>query len=253
MRQLDLQGPAGRLEALLEGAPGARFAAMVCHPHPRLGGTLHNHATYRLARAARTAGGLVLRFNYRGVGRSAGRYDRGRGEAEDARAALASLKDAFPGLPILACGFSFGAWMAISAGGTDPEVRGFLLAGVALRSVDLVLGSVAPEIAAPPVPPALAGASGPETPSPQPEPIAELTQSGPRELRAVERPIAVIQGERDELGPPPEVERALAGSRGPRRMAVVPRATHLFTEDLAGLQREAEAALAWLILAGEIS
>src|SRR5512140_2898969 len=72
--QVDLSGPAGRIEALLDEVPGASFAALVCHPHPRYGGTMHNHATYRLARALRGAGGTTLRFNYRGVGRSAGTY-----------------------------------------------------------------------------------------------------------------------------------------------------------------------------------
>ena len=86
MPQLDLDGPAGRLEALLEEpADPPRLAALVCHPHPQMGGTMHTHAVYRLARAIRAAGGVTLRFNYRGVGRSAGRYDHGRGEADDTR------------------------------------------------------------------------------------------------------------------------------------------------------------------------
>jgi len=208
---VDLQGPAGRLEGLLEDAGEARFAAVVCHPHPRFGGTMHNHATYRLAKAIRARGGAALRFNFRGVGRSAGAYDRGRGEAEDARAALDWLRAARPGLPLLACGFSFGAWMAALAAGGDPEVRGLVLAGLALRSADLDL------------------------------------DRDPAEVRGIERPVAVIQAERDEFGAPDEVARALAGSRGPRRLAVVRGATHLFTEALPTLQREAEAALEWIL------
>jgi len=207
---VDLQGPAGRLEGLLEEAPGARFAALVCHPHPRFGGTLHNHATYRLARAVRAKGGVSLRFNFRGVGRSAGRYDLGRGEADDARAALGWLAGARPGLPLLACGFSFGAWMAAAAGGTDARVRGILCAGLALRSADLDLVRDAADV------------------------------------RAIEKPLAVIQAEADEFGAPAEVEAALAGSRGPRRLAVVQGATHLFTGALEPLQQAAEAALGWL-------
>jgi hypothetical protein len=211
--QLDLHGPAGRLDALLEGGPGASFAALVCHPHPRLGGTMHNHATYRLARAVRARGGEALRFNFRGVGRSAGAWGGGDGEAEDAAAALAFLARERPGAPLLACGFSFGAWMALLAGGAEPRVRGFLLAGLALRAPDL----------------------------------ARFREAG--RLREVERPVAVIQAERDELGTPTEVEEAVAGSRGPRRVVAVRGATHLFGEDLAALQREGEAAIGWMLAA----
>ncbi len=209
--QLDLQGPAGRLEAQLEASPSPAFAALVCHPHPRFGGTLHNHATYRLAKAVRAKGGDALRFNYRGVGRSAGTYGGGDGEAEDAAAALAWLARERPGLPLLSCGFSFGAWMAILAGGPDPRVSGLLVAGLALRAPDL----------------------------------ARFRESG--RARDVEKPLAVVQAERDEFGTPTDVEAALAGSRGPRRLVSVPGATHLFTEQLAALQREAEAALEWLL------
>lgn len=209
--QLDLQGPAGRLEALLEGPRSASFAALVCHPHPRFGGTMHNHATYRLAKAVRARGGAALRFNYRGVGRSAGAFGGGDGEALDAAAALAWLARERPGIPLLACGFSFGAWMAMLAGGAEPRVTGLLLAGLALRAPDL----------------------------------ERFRESG--RARDLEKPIAIVQAERDAFGTPDEVQAALAGSRGPRRLAAVPGATHLFGEDLSALQREAEAALDWLL------
>src|SRR5215831_1128787 len=88
-----LDGPAGRLEAVLEepevGEP--REAALVCHPHPQHGGTMHNKVVYRIARGLRTAGAVVLRFNYRGVHLSEGEYANGEGELEDARSALAYL------------------------------------------------------------------------------------------------------------------------------------------------------------------
>ena len=96
--QVDLVSSAGRLEALLEESPDPRFAAVVCHPHPLFGGTMHTHAAYRIARAVRERGGTALRFNFRGVGRSSGRYDGGEGEADDARAALAFLAAERPGL-----------------------------------------------------------------------------------------------------------------------------------------------------------
>jgi uncharacterized protein len=135
--RLDLTGPAGRLEALLEEPPGARFAAVVLHPHPLHGGTMHNHATYQLARAAREAGGATLRFQFRGVGLSAGRHDFGRGELEDARAALAALRERHPALPLLAGGMSFGAWIALQLACAGPDVRGALVAGVASRAFAL--------------------------------------------------------------------------------------------------------------------
>jgi hypothetical protein len=206
---VDLAGHAGRLEALVDDVPAATFAALVCHPHPRFGGTMHNHATYRLARAVRAAGGLSLRFNYRGVGRSAGAWDAGRGEADDAQVALAWLARERPELPRLACGFSFGAWIAIATGGEDPGVRAVVAAGLALRSADL-----------------------------------ELARD-PGSVRALPKPLAVVQAERDEYGTPDEVSAALAASAGPRRVWVVERATHLFGEDLPGLQRAAEEAVRW--------
>ncbi len=212
--QIDLRGPAGRLEALFEEAPASLFAALVCHPHPLLGGTMHNHATYWLARAVRARRGAVLRFNYRGVGRSAGSFASGDGEALDTAAALAWLARERPGLPLLACGFSFGAWMALLAGGEDPHVRGLLLAGLALRAPDL----------------------------------DRFRESG--RARDLEKPIAVVQAEKDEFGTPAEVEAALAGSRGPRRLAAVPGTTHLFVEDLSALEREAEAMIPWLLAGG---
>ena len=91
IESLFLAGPAGRLEALLEepedGAPSE--AALVCHPHPQHGGTMHNKVVYRIARGLRSAGAVVLRFNYRGVNLSEGKYAHGEGELDDARAALA--------------------------------------------------------------------------------------------------------------------------------------------------------------------
>lgn len=114
IERLFIPGPAGRLEALLEepegGAPGA--VALVCHPHPLHGGTMHNKAAYRLARGLRRAGAVTLRFNFRGVHLSEGDYGHGRGEVEDAGAAAGWLKARYPGLPVVVSGFSFGARVA---------------------------------------------------------------------------------------------------------------------------------------------
>src|SRR5919206_3392138 len=125
---MQLSGPAGRLEALYERPERPLFAAVVCHPHPLFGGTMHNHATYRLAKAVRAHGGASLRFNFRGVGLSSGEHDGGRGEVDDARAALAFVAERHPDVPRLACGFSFGAWMALEAGCPDASVPGVVCA-----------------------------------------------------------------------------------------------------------------------------
>lgn len=209
MGSVDIAGPVGRLEALLEEVPSPRFAALVCHPHPVHGGTMHNHATYRLARAARAAGGLSLRFNYRGVGRSAGAYDHGRGEAEDAAAALALLAARFPALPRLACGFSFGAHAAVAAGLRDGGVAGLLLAGVVVVARDDVPRDLAPLVATP-------------------------------------RPAAIVQAEHDEFGTPEAVRAALVGSAGERLVLPIAGATHLFEGRLDALQAAAEGAARWL-------
>lgn len=110
-----LPGPAGKLEALLEepetGAP--RAAALVCHPHPKHGGTMHNKVVYRLARGLRKTGHVVLRFNFRGVNLSEGAYDDGVGEVEDARWCLSYLRNRYPELPYTVAGFSFGSRVAL--------------------------------------------------------------------------------------------------------------------------------------------
>ena len=111
IESLFLDGPAGRLEALLEEPEQAapREAALVCHPHPQHGGTMHNKVVYRIARGLRTAGAAVLRFNYRGVNLSEGEYAHGEGELEDARATLQYLRERYPDLPFTLAGFSFGS------------------------------------------------------------------------------------------------------------------------------------------------
>ena len=109
-----IDGPAGRLEAMLEepegGAP--REAALVCHPHPLHGGTLHNKVVHRLARGLRASGCVTLRFNFRGVNLSEGVHDNGVGEVADAEAAKAVLRRRYPDLPLTVAGFSFGSRVA---------------------------------------------------------------------------------------------------------------------------------------------
>jgi alpha/beta superfamily hydrolase len=118
IESLFINGPAGRLEALLEepddGAP--RETALVCHPHPQHGGTMHNKVVYRIARGLRAAGAVVLRFNYRGVNLSEGEYAHGEGELDDARAALGYLRERYPELPLTLAGFSFGSRVVLRLG-----------------------------------------------------------------------------------------------------------------------------------------
>ncbi len=133
-----LAGPAGRLEALLEppehGAPAA--AALVCHPHPLYGGTMHNKVVYRLARGLRRAGNVVLRFNFRGVGRSEGGHAHMAGEIEDARAALDWLRARYPDAPVVLAGFSFGARVVTRLGCQLPDLRRIVIAGFPTRMGD---------------------------------------------------------------------------------------------------------------------
>jgi alpha/beta superfamily hydrolase len=132
-----IAGPAGRLEAILEepeGAPPAR-AALVCHPHPLYGGTMHNKVVHRLARGLRTSGAVVLRFNFRGVGQSQGEHAHGEGEVDDARAALDWLRGRYPDLPFELAGFSFGARVVLRLGCAARPVR-MIAAGFPTKGMD---------------------------------------------------------------------------------------------------------------------
>ena len=114
---LSLAGPAGRLEAILDlpGDAQVRGAAVVCHPHPQHGGTMHNKVAHTLARAFARSGYAALRFNFRGTEGSEGEYDEGRGELDDALAALGWIRDRYPEGPLWLAGFSFGAAIAVRA------------------------------------------------------------------------------------------------------------------------------------------
>lgn len=118
IESVEIAGPAGRIEALLEAPEDAAptEACLVCHPHPLYGGTMYNKVVHRTAKGLRRAGGAVLRFNFRGVGRSEGVHDNGPGEMEDARACLSYLRERFPGIPYSISGFSFGSRVALKLG-----------------------------------------------------------------------------------------------------------------------------------------
>jgi alpha/beta superfamily hydrolase len=118
IKSLLISGPAGELEALLEEPEEAqpRETALVAHPHPLYGGTMHSKVVHRLARGLRRAGAAVLRFNFRGVGGSDGTHSGGPGEVEDARACLEWLRSRYPGLPYTLAGFSFGSGVVLRLG-----------------------------------------------------------------------------------------------------------------------------------------
>ena len=136
VRKLWFEGPAGRLEAALRVAATPRAAAVVAHPHPLYGGSLHNPVVFHAERGLNAAGLTTLRFNFRGVGSSEVAHDEGRGEVEDVAAAACWLRGAAPGAPLLLVGYSFGAWCALRHALGDPSVAAFVALGLPLSRYD---------------------------------------------------------------------------------------------------------------------
>ncbi|HEV2460636.1 MAG TPA: alpha/beta family hydrolase [Ktedonobacterales bacterium] len=204
LQAVDIPAPHGRLEGLLrlpdaaEGPP--RMAAVVCHALPTAGGTMHFKAVFRIAQALGQIGMPVLRFNFRGVGRSTGTFDEGRGEADDVRAALDELARRYPELPLCVAGFSFGAKVGLPVGCADARVQQVIGAGVPVELLDVDT---------------LAGCA---------------------------KPKLIVQGERDQYGPPPRLRDWYARLSEPKALVVVPAADHFFTDQLSQL---AEALLAY--------
>jgi alpha/beta superfamily hydrolase len=139
-RSLLLPGSAGNLEALFWDVSAAagepRLAAVVCHPHPLYGGTMHNKVVYQAAKTLHHAGLPVLRFNFRGVGLSEGAHDGGRGEQDDIRAVLDFLAGRFSGVPLVVAGFSFGAWVGLRVGCEESKVVALAGLGMPVDNVD---------------------------------------------------------------------------------------------------------------------
>jgi alpha/beta superfamily hydrolase len=133
-----IAGTAGKLEALLEEPEDMApvEAALVCHPHPQHGGTMHNKVVYRLARGLRKSGCVVLRFNYRGVNLSEGEYDHSYGETDDGRAALHELQRRYSDLPLLAAGFSFGSRIVTRLANEHRAIGRLILVGFPLNYRD---------------------------------------------------------------------------------------------------------------------
>jgi alpha/beta superfamily hydrolase len=138
-RNFFLAGAAGRLEALLWTVPVADppLVAVVCHPHPLFGGTMHNKVVYQAAKALHLPDIPVLRFNFRGAGQSEGAHDRGIGEQADVRVALDYLAAVFPHRPILLAGFSFGSVVGLRVGCADQRVSELIGLGIPVDHSDL--------------------------------------------------------------------------------------------------------------------
>jgi alpha/beta superfamily hydrolase len=129
----------GHLEGILkpeEEGVSPLYAALVCHPHPLYGGTMHNKVVFKVAQALQMLGMPALRFNFRGVGNSTGTYDEGRGEMDDVRFALEFLSRRYPGLPVILAGFSFGAYVALRVAAIDDRVQAMIGLGVPARMFD---------------------------------------------------------------------------------------------------------------------
>ncbi len=134
---LFIPSPHGRLEAILkEPRVPIRGAALVLHPHPLFGGTMHNKVVFRAATALNDAGLLTLRINFRGVGQSTGEHDEGRGERDDVRAGLDYLAENYPGQEITLCGFSFGARVGLEVGFVDERVARLISIGTPVDTYD---------------------------------------------------------------------------------------------------------------------
>jgi alpha/beta superfamily hydrolase len=138
-RSLFLPGEAGRLEAMLwtSAVTSSDLVALVCHPHPLFGGTMHNKVVFQTAKALHRRSIPVLRFNFRGAGQSEGLHDKGQGEKDDVRTALDFLAGEFPDRPIILAGFSFGSWVGLAEGCEDKRVSDLIGLGIPVNSVSL--------------------------------------------------------------------------------------------------------------------
>jgi alpha/beta superfamily hydrolase len=194
----DLTGPAGPLEALLDVPEGdatqgtVRAAVAFAHPHPQYGGTMHTKVVFQGSKALTRIGCAVLRFNFRGVGRSEGTFDRGEGEQADFRAALDYLAAHYPGVRLWAAGFSFGAWVALEVGAVDDRVS--VLIGIA--------------------PPVATSVSG------QPYDFSNTLAST--------KPKFFIQGEADDVCPVEAMWAFYGRLQEPKELVVIDAADHLF-------------------------
>ncbi len=203
-----LDGAAGRLEALLNaGAETATHAAVICHPHPLFGGTLHNKVVFHTMKALNSFGFPVLRFNFRGAGLSAGEHDNGNGEVEDVRAALNWIDAEFH-LPLILAGFSFGAAVGMRAACSDERVKALIGLGT-------------------PVAPVTSEAE---------EPRAYTFEF----LGDCAKPKLFVSGARDPFGPKTKLESMVQSLPEPKKLVFIEGADHFFEGRLRELRETIE-------------
>jgi uncharacterized protein len=191
IRSRFIEGPAGRLEALLNsGAENATHAALVCHPHPVYGGTMHNKVVFHAMKALNSFGFPVLRFNFRGFGLSEGEHAHGEGEAEDVRAALDWLERDFP-LPVIFAGFSFGAAVGLRVACPDDRVKAVVGLGLPVQPVD--------------------------------NRTYDLDF-----LQSCCKPKLFVSGSRDQYGPRAKVEALVNSLPEPKKLVIIDSADHFF-------------------------
>lgn len=148
---VNIPTPQGHLEGILkpesEGVE-PRYVAVVCHPHPLYGGTMHNKVVFKVAQTLQMLHIPALRFNFRGVGHSSGVYDEGRGEMDDVRAALEFMSRRYAGIPAIIAGFSFGAFVGLRVAAIDDRVQAMIGLGVPARWLenDTFLGGGKPKL-----------------------------------------------------------------------------------------------------------
>ena len=203
IRSFFFEGPAGRLEALLnEGAVNASHAALVCHPHPLYGGTLHNKVVFHTMKALHSFGFPVLRFNFRGTGLSEGEHDHGYGEGEDVTAALNWL-DRELHLPIFFAGFSFGAAVGMRVACADSRVKAAIGLGIPVLPADERVYSF-------------------------------------EFLRDCAKPKLFVSGARDQFGPKVKLEETVAAAADPKKLVLIEGADHFFEGRLRELRDAVE-------------
>ena len=209
IRSFFLAGPAGRLEALLNaGLPAATHAAVVCHPHPLYGGTLHNKVVFHTMKALNSFGFPVLRFNFRGTGLSEGEHANGIGEVEDVRAALDWLEREFT-LPIIFAGFSFGAAVGLRAAYAYSNDRVRALIALGLPAV----------------------------------PVADRNEERVYDfefLRACTKPKLFVSGSRDQFAPKGTLEALVNTFADPKKLVRIEAGDHFFEGRLKELRTAVE-------------
>lgn len=203
IKSIFLEGSLGRLEALLNaGAENATHAALVCHPHPLFGGTLHNKVVFHTMKALNSFGFPVLRFNFRGTGLSEGEHDDGRGEIEDVRTGLAWLNQEFH-LPLIFAGFSFGATVGLQPACGDPRVRAVIGLGLPVTPLD-----------------------------DRRYDFSFLDGCG--------KPKLFVSGGRDQFGPASELQRIIDRLPEPKQLLIIEGADHFFEGRLRELREAIE-------------